>query len=92
MTKTSHPQTHSKRANSVKVGEHVPRKWPNWLSSFAAWVLTKRGWRVEGELINQKKAMGAIVKRLGGIPIERSKAHGVVTSIANKRSRLLQIR
>tara|TARA_B100000029_G_scaffold291847_1_gene285392 strand:+ start:357 stop:881 length:525 start_codon:yes stop_codon:yes gene_type:complete len=86
-------------------------------------VLTKRGWRVEGELINQKKAilavaphtsnwdffiglfvvfsfklninffgkhtifappLGAIVKRLGGIPIERSKAHGVVTSIANK--------
>ena len=123
MTKTSHPQTHSQRANSVNVGELVPRKWPNWLSSFAAWVLTKRGWRVEGEQINQKKAilavaphtsnwdffiglfvvfsfklninffgkhtifappLGAIVKKLGGIPIERSKAHGVVTSIANK--------
>ena len=123
MTETSHPQTHSQRANSLKVGEHVPRKWPNWLSSFAAWVLTKRGWRVEGELINQKKAilavaphtsnwdfciglfvvfsfklninffgkhtifappLGAIVKRVGGIPIERSKAHGGVTSIANK--------
>jgi len=26
--------------------------------------------------------LGAIVRRLGGIPIERSKAHGVVTSIA----------
>ena len=56
MTETSHPQTHSQRANSVNVGEHVPRKWPNWSSSFAAWVLTKRGWRVEGELINQKKS------------------------------------
>lgn len=60
MTETSHPQTHSQRANSVNVGEHVPRKWLNWLSSFAAWVLTKRGWRVEGELINQKKAILAV--------------------------------
>ena len=123
MTESSRPSTHSQLASTVSVGENIPRKWPNWLSRFAAWVLTKRGWRVEGELINQKKAilavaphtsnwdffiglfvvfsfklninffgkhtiftppLGAIVKRLGGIPIERSKAHGVVTSIANK--------
>ncbi|WP_334020177.1 1-acyl-sn-glycerol-3-phosphate acyltransferase [Alteromonas sp. S015] len=122
MTKLSSSSTHSQLANNVKVGANIPRKWPNWLSSFAAWVLAKRGWRVKGELINQKKAilavaphtsnwdffiglfvvfsfklninffgkhtiftppLGAIVKRLGGIPIERSKAHGVVTSIAN---------
>ena len=123
MTKLSPPNAHLQLTKGVNVGENVPRKWPDWLSSFAAWVLTKRGWRVEGELINQKKAIlavaphtsnwdffiglfvvfsfklkisffgkhtiftppvGTIVKRLGGIPIERSKAHGVVTSIANK--------
>jgi len=123
MTKPSHPNNHSQLASKVIVGNDIPRKWPQWLSSFAAWVLTKKGWQVEGELINQKKAilavaphtskwdffiglfvvfsfklninffgkhtifkppLGAIVRRLGGIAIERSKAHGVVTSIANK--------
>ncbi|MFZ8200206.1 acyltransferase [Alteromonas portus] len=123
MTKPSHTDSQPQLANKISVGRNIPRKWPKWLSSFAAWVLTKRGWRVEGELINQKKAilavaphtsnwdffiglfvvfsfklninffgkhtiftppLGAIVRRLGGIPIERSKAHGVVTSIANK--------
>ena len=123
MTDSSHTNIDHQLAINVIVGEHIARKWPIWLSRFASWVLTKRGWRVEGELINQKKAilavaphtsnwdffiglfvvfsfrlnisffgkhtifvppLGAIVKRLGGIPIQRSKAHGVVTSIANK--------
>lgn len=123
MTETSQIITKAQQVNDVVVGANIPRKWPAWLSRFAAWVLTRRGWRVEGELINQKKMilavaphtsnwdfflglfvvfsfklninflgkhtifvppLGAIVKRLGGIPIERSKAHGVVTAIANK--------
>jgi len=123
MTETSQIITNAQQVNDVVVGANIPRKWPAWLSQFAAWVLTRRGWRVEGELINQKKMLlavaphtsnwdfflglfvvfsfklninffgkhtifvpplGAIVKRLGGIPIERSKAHGVVTAIANK--------
>ncbi|BFT30486.1 lysophospholipid acyltransferase family protein [Alteromonas sp. D210916BOD_24] len=109
--------------SDVIVGANVSRKWPHWLARFAAWLLTKRGWKVEGELLNEKKTilavaphtsnwdffiglfvvfafrlnvnffgkhtifkppLGAIVRRLGGIPIERSKSHGVVTSIANQ--------
>ncbi|WP_420935923.1 1-acyl-sn-glycerol-3-phosphate acyltransferase [Alteromonas sp. A081] len=113
---------------SIKISElwiddHIARQWPQWLSSLAAFVLTKRGWRVEGAFINQKKAilsvaphttnwdffigllvvfslrlklnffgkhtifvqpLGYIIKKLGGIPVKRSKAHGVVTSIVEK--------
>ncbi|WP_394224015.1 1-acyl-sn-glycerol-3-phosphate acyltransferase [Alteromonas gracilis] len=123
MTKSLHSNAETRQVNEANIGPEVPRKWPNWLSRFSAWVLTQNGWKVEGELINQKKAilavaphtsnwdfflglfvvfsfrlninffgkhtifvppLGALVKRLGGIPIERSKAHGVVTAIANK--------
>ena len=111
------------KINELQIDDHIPRQWPHWLSSFATFVLTKRGWRVEGAFINQKKAilavaphttnwdffiglfvvfslrlklnffgkhtifvqpLGYIIKKLGGIPIKRSKAHGVVTSIVDK--------
>ena len=111
------------KINEMQIDDHIPRQWPHWLSSLAAFVLTKRGWRVEGAFINQKKAilavaphttnwdffiglfvvfslrlklnffgkhtifvqpLGYIIKKLGGIPIRRSKAHGVVTSIVEK--------
>ncbi|WP_338517345.1 1-acyl-sn-glycerol-3-phosphate acyltransferase [Alteromonas gracilis] len=107
----------------VDIPSLVPRKWPNWLSRFACWLLTTRGWCVEGEFINERKSilavaphtsnwdffiglfvifsfrlnlnffgkhtiftppLGALVRRLGGIPIERSKAHGVVGTIASQ--------
>jgi 1-acyl-sn-glycerol-3-phosphate acyltransferase len=109
--------------SQVTIGNNVSRKWPMWLSRFASWLLEKRGWAVEGEFINSRKAilavaphtsnwdffiglfvvfsfrlnlnffgkhtiftppLGSIVRRLGGIPIERSKAHGVVTTIATQ--------
>ena len=57
MRKPSNSNNHSQLDSKVIVGNDIPRKWPNWLSSFAAWVLTKRGWQVEGELINHKKAI-----------------------------------
>ena len=105
------------------VGNKLPRKWPHWLSACGSFILTKRGWRVEGELINDKKVilavaphtsnwdffigilvvfalrikvnffgkhtiftppLGYIVRKLGGIPIERSKAHGVVNNIVRQ--------
>ncbi|KXJ61046.1 MAG: acyltransferase [Alteromonas sp. Nap_26] len=123
MNKEPHNNTFRRPIADVEVGANISRKWPQWLSSFAAWTLTKRGWAVEGELINQPKAilavaphtsnwdffigifivfsfrlninffgkhsifvppLGSIVRRLGGIPIKRSKAHGVVSEIANK--------
>lgn len=118
-------QTQSRRRplSQVNIGKLVSRKWPRWLSRFATWLLTKRGWAVEGEFINERKAiiavaphtsnwdffiglfvvfsfrlnlnffgkhtifkppLGAVVRRLGGIPIERSKAHGVVSVIATQ--------
>lgn len=123
MNKEPHNNTFRRPIADVEVGTYISRKWPQWLSSFAVWTLTKRGWAVEGELINQPKAilavaphtsnwdffigifivfsfrlninffgkhsifvppLGSIVRRLGGIPIKRSKAHGVVSEIANK--------
>lgn len=123
MTEFTKSSIEGRAIGKVNVGENIPRKWPNWLSQFAAWLLTKRGWKVKGELINQNKAilavaphtsnwdffiglcvvfsfklninffgkhtifrgpLGAVVRRLGGIPIERSKAHGVVTTIAHQ--------
>lgn len=126
MNKEPHNNTFRRPIADVKVGTYISRKWPQWLSSFAAWILTKRGWAVEGELINQPKAilavaphtsnwdffigifivfsfrlninffgkhsifvppLGSIVRSLGGIPIKRSKAHGVVSEIANKIKR-----
>jgi len=111
------------RINQQLVGDNLPRKWPNWLSAFGSFVLTKRGWRVEGALINQDKVilavaphtsnwdffiglmvvfafriqvnffgkhtiftppLGYLVRKLGGIPIKRSKSHGVVNSIVKQ--------
>ena len=48
------------KINELQIDDHIPRQWPHWLSSFATFVLTKRGWRVEGAFINQKKAILAV--------------------------------
>lgn len=105
------------------MGALIARKWPMWLSRFGSFILTRRGWQVEGEFINRKKAilavaphtsnwdffiglmvvfafrlnisffgkhsifvppLGYVVRKLGGIAIERSKAHGVVQNIAKQ--------
>ncbi|BCO18949.1 acyltransferase [Alteromonas sp. KC3] len=123
MNTGSQTQSHRRPLSQVNIGKLVSRKWPRWLSRFATWLLTKRGWVVEGEFINERKAiiavaphtsnwdffiglfvvfsfrlnlnffgkhtifkppLGAVVRRLGGIPIERSKAHGVVSVIATQ--------
>ena len=123
MNTGSQTQLHRRPLSHVNIGKLVSRKWPRWLSRFATWLLTKRGWVVEGEFINARKAiiavaphtsnwdffiglfvvfsfrlnlnffgkhtifkppLGAVVRRLGGIPIERSKAHGVVSVIATQ--------
>jgi len=115
----------TQRIHQQLVGNKVPRKWPAWLSALAYFVLNKRKWRIEGELINCKKAilavaphtsnwdffiglmvvfafrlkinffgkhtifyppLGYVVRKLGGIPIERSKAHGVVAGIVKQIS------
>ena len=113
----------SQRIHPQLVGDKIPRKWPRWLSVVGCFILNKRGWRVEGELINRKKVilavaphtsnwdffiglmvifasrlnvnffgkhtiftppLGYVLRRLGGIPIERTKAHGVVANIVKK--------
>lgn len=131
MNKPSHTKFQSESAGissrrafkEVGIPELVPRQWPNWLSRFASWWLTKRGWCVEGQFINERKCLlavaphtsnwdffigvfvifsfrlklnffgkhtifipplGALVRRLGGIPVERSRAHGVVNTIASQ--------
>jgi 1-acyl-sn-glycerol-3-phosphate acyltransferase len=115
-----------KQIQQVTVGDLIERKWPNWLCRFGSFMLTHRGWRVEGELINRKKAilavaphtsnwdffiglmvvfafrlkisffgkhsifvppLGYLVRKLGGIPIERSRAHGVVQTVALQAKR-----
>ena len=113
----------SQRIHQRLVGDNVPRKWPQWLSTLGCFILNKRGWRVEGELINQKKAilavaphtsnwdffigvmvifafrinvnffgkhtifrppLGFVLRLLGGIPIKRAKAHGVVANVVKQ--------
>ena len=60
MTEFTKSSIEGRAIGKVNVGENIPRKWPKWLSQFAAWLLTKRGWKVEGELINQNKAILAV--------------------------------
>lgn len=62
------------------VGNKLPRKWPHWLSACGSFILTKRGWRVEGELINDKKSdigccstyveLGFLYRHTGGVCVK----------------------